>query len=49
MYTHVQPLMCMACIQVGSSLFTSPSMQRFKKQTDDMFASLSWATATLIR
>jgi len=26
---------------VGSSLFTSPSMQRFKKQTDDMFATLS--------
>ena len=26
---------------VSDSLFTSPSMQRLKKQTDDMFASLS--------
>jgi hypothetical protein len=26
---------------IGTSLFTSPSMVRFKKQTDDMFASLS--------
>lgn len=26
---------------VSESLFTSPTMQRFKKQTDDMFASLT--------
>jgi len=26
---------------VSNSLFTSPTMQRFKQQTDDMFASLS--------
>ena len=26
---------------ISSSLFTSPSMQRFKRQTDSMFADLS--------